>query len=464
MVNFENIGFSPELKKAIKKMGYKQATEVQEKSIPLMVSGKNVVSKSFTGSGKTAAFGIALSERILKGESQAALILCPTRELASQVKEELERINSETDIKVAAIYGGTKMSADEKILSKRVDILCATPGRLLDHFKHRRLNPKTFDTVVLDEADRMLDMGFIKDIKHILSYIMPERTHLFSATLSGSVAKLIERFIPDYEEVMVAHEIVGKTLVQKKQPYSRQERFPKLMEWIKKAENGRILIFVATKRTADYLNEKLRGKGLRSTTIHGDKSQKAREASLEKFKEGRKKILIATDVAARGLQIDNVELVVNLDRARDADTHKHRIGRTGRMGKEGLAVTFIPKEDSDKGFWKDPGINYKQFPKRGGRRQGGPRGRTFAGRSPRGSPGHGPRGSPGHGPRDQFPRERKQYNDMYAGPHSSGPSHSAGPQSSGPSHRRSGPGPHGAGPRARRQKKGKRSNDYVYGN
>ncbi len=443
MVNFENLGFSPELKAAIKQMGYKQATEVQEKSIPLMVSGKNVISKSFTGSGKTAAFGIAISERILKGESQGALVLCPTRELASQVKEEIERINQKTDLKVFAVYGGTKMSADDKILSKRIDILCATPGRLLDHFKHRRLNPQTFDTVVLDEADRMLDMGFIKDIKHILSYIMPERTHLFSATLTGSVAKLIEKFIPDYEEVIVAHEIVGNSLIQKKQVFSREEKFPKLLEWIKKTDNGRILIFVATKRTADFLDEKLRRKGFKSTTIHGDKSQRAREASLERFKEGRKKILIATDVAARGLQIDNVELVINLDRARDADTHKHRIGRTGRMGKEGLAVTFIPKEDSDKSFFKDLGINYKQFPKRGGRRfpgQGAPRGRGFPGRGS-----GGPRNR-----RDTFPRGRSQYNDMHAGPQGSG-SHS------------SSSGPHGSGPKNRRQKKGKRSNDYVYG-
>lgn len=434
MVNFENIGFSPELKRAVKKMGYTQATEVQEKSIPLIISGKNVVSKSFTGSGKTAAFGIALSERILRGDSRGALVLCPTRELAVQVKEEIERINSETGLKVEAVYGGRKMSLDDKILRREIHILCATPGRLLDHFKHRRLSPGIFDTVVLDEADRMLDMGFIKDIKHILSYIMPKSTHLFSATISGSVAKLIERFIPEYEEVMVAHEIVGKTLKQKKQSFSRDEKFAMLLEWIKRAGNGRILIFVATKRSADYLNEKLKRKGLRSTTIHGDKTQKAREASLEKFREGRKKILIATDVAARGLQIDNVELVINLDRAGDADTHKHRIGRTGRMGEEGLAVTFIPKEDPDKSFWKDLGINYRQFDKKGKR---------FSGRRP----GRFSRGSSrqfGRRQHNPLPSRGSQYNDMYAGA------------------REEGSGLHGSAPQ-RRHKKGRHSNDYVYG-
>jgi len=364
MTNFENIGFVPELKKAIKKMGYLQATEVQEKAIPLMIAGHNVVSKSFTGSGKTAAFGIAISERILKGKSTAALVLCPTRELAIQVMEEIEKINERTGLSIVAVYGGRKMSIDDKILRKKIDILCATPGRLLDHFEHRRLNPKIFDTVVLDEADRMLDMGFIKDIKHALAFIRPKNTHLFSATLTGSVAKIIETYIPKYKEVIIAEEIVGKSLLQKKQPFSKADKFQKLLHWIQKADNQRVLVFVATKRSADFLNQKLKRDGFKSTTIHGDKTQKAREIALNKFKEGRKNILIATDVAARGLQIDSVEFVINFDRARDADTHKHRIGRTARMQEKGLAITFIPNEDSDKNFWKDTGINYKQFPKR----------------------------------------------------------------------------------------------------
>jgi len=371
MVNFELLGFSPELKSAIKKMGYIEATEVQEKVIPLMISGQNVISKSFTGSGKTAAFGISISERILKGESSAALVVCPTRELAVQVKEELEKINSETGLSVLAVYGGTKMSRDEKMLKKRIDILCATPGRLLDHFEHRRINPKLFDTVVLDEADRMLDMGFIKDIKDVLAFVRPKNTHLFSATLTRGVAKLIETYIPDFKEVMIQEEIIGKNIIEQEQRFSKDEKFSKLLEWLKKAGRQRVLVFVSTKHFSDLLDKKLRQLGFRSTAIHGDKSQEAREASLRKFKEGEKNILIATDIAARGLQIDNVEYVINLDRAHDADTHKHRIGRTGRMGDKGLAITFVPNEDHDKSFWKDLGINYKQFSKNGPRKSFG---------------------------------------------------------------------------------------------
>lgn len=401
MTNFENIGFSSKLKKAIGEMGYKKATEVQARAIPLMISGQNVVSKSFTGSGKTAAFGLALSERLLTGESKAALILCPTRELALQVKEELQKITKETGFSVVAVYGGTKMSQDERILKKRIDILCATPGRLIDHFEHRRLDPKMFDTVVLDEADRMLDMGFIRDIKHVLAFVRPKNTHLFSATLTGSVAKLIERYIPKFEEVIVQEEIIGKNILQRKQSYAKGEKFPKLVKWLREAGNERVLIFVSTKKSADSFDERLKKSGFRSTTIHGDKSQNAREYALQKFKDGKKNILIATDVAARGLQVDNVEYVINLDRARDEDTHKHRIGRTGRMGDKGLAITFVPSEDKDRAFWKDFGVAYKQ---------GGAR-RSFShDRNPRRSFSH-----------ERNPRREKGYHPSASNPHGSGP-------------------------------------------
>jgi len=419
MINFENIGFSPKLKKAIKHMGYHTATEVQEKSIPLMISGHNVVSKSFTGSGKTAAFGIALSERIISGESCGALVVCPTRELAVQVKEELREINRDTGLIIEAIYGGTKMSRDERIVKKKIDILCATPGRLLDQFEHRRLNPKIFDTVVLDEADRMLDMGFIRDIKHILSFVRPKNTHLFSATLTGSVAQIIERYIPTFKEVIIAEEIVGINILQKKEPYAREDKFAKLLNWIKKAGKDRVLVFVSTKHLSDSINEKLKRDGFKSTTIHGDKKQKARETALKNFKEGRRNILIATDVAARGLQIDNVEFVINFDRARDADTHKHRIGRTGRMGDKGLAITFIPKDDSDKSFWKDPGINYAQGQKRRPSR-GGSQNRSGRGFSQNRS---------GRGFSQNRSGERRSFGPRQAGPHGSGPRRKRGRRS-----------------------------------
>jgi len=311
MVKFENIGFHPLLKKAIKEMGYEKATEVQQKSIPLMIKGNNIICKSFTGSGKTAAFGLALADRILEGESDAALIICPTRELAIQVKEEIEKITKEAGLKVVAVYGGHKMSDEVRQFKHRIDILCATPGRLLDHIEHRRLDPKSFDTVVLDEADRMLDMGFIREIKHILAFIRPTNTHLFSATLTGTVATLIERYIPTFKEVLIEEEIVGKNILQRKQSFSRPEKFEKLLKWINVAAGQKVLVFVSTKRGADMIQSKLKQKGFRASAIHGDKSQKFREIALRQFKEGTKTIMLATDVAARGLQIDNVEYVIN---------------------------------------------------------------------------------------------------------------------------------------------------------
>jgi ATP-dependent RNA helicase DeaD len=372
LTNFENMPISPELKKAVHSMGYKEATEVQEKVIPLIMKGNNVVSRSFTGSGKTAAFGIALSDRMMQGRTHAVLIICPTRELAVQVSEEVQKINRFTGFKVAAVYGGHKMSGELRELEKGVDILCATPGRLMDHIQHRAIDPSIFDTVVLDEADRMLDMGFIKEIKEILSFVNPEHTHLFSATLDGNVAHLIEKYIPDFKEVLIEDETIGKNILEKRLEHSGQNKVNKLIEIIESAGDNRVLVFVSTKRYADKLNHQLKDLGFRATSIHGDKTQKGREISLKNFKEGRKNVLIATDVAARGLQIDNVEFVVNFDRPNDADTYKHRVGRTGRMGAVGHAITFIPENAESRELWFDP-------------MKGKPMNRGFGGRGPRGN-------------------------------------------------------------------------------
>ena len=345
-MSFEDIQFSDEIKTAIKKMNYDKATNVQLDTIPLILEGHNVIVQSHTGSGKTAAFGIPISELIFTGKIKACLILCPTRELAIQVKDEIKRINSKTRLKVTAFYGGHGMSVEEKQTRMGIDILCATPGRLLDHFRSNKLDPMQFETLVLDEADRMLDMGFINDLREIIDRVDPVRMHLFSATLAGNVANIIQEFIPEYEEIIVPGEVVGTNIIERHIKVPREKRITALIEILEEAKDERVLVFVSTKRTADFLAKKLYQEGYSTESIHGDKTQKRREHALADFREGKRRVLVATDVAARGLQIDNVEYVVNYDLANDADTHKHRIGRTGRMGKKGCAISFVGSDDS----------------------------------------------------------------------------------------------------------------------
>ncbi len=356
-MKFEDMKFSDKLHKAIKEMNYETPTEVQEQSIPLVIEGHNLICKSFTGSGKTAAFGIGISERLLNGKSHGVLIIGPTRELVVQVKEEVHKINRYSGLKVSVVYGGHGMMPEVQALRKGVDILCATPGRLLDHIKQGIIKRDFFDTVVLDEADRMLDMGFVEDLNKIMEFFKPKNTLLFSATLEQEIVKLIHKYIPNYKEVMIKTEIVGENIIEKKIEMRPQDKFLYLLEIVKKAEGKRVLVFVSTKREAENVERKLAKSGFFASSIHGDKSQKFREMALKDFKSGKVSIMVATDVAARGLQIDNVEFVVNYDIARDKDTHKHRIGRTGRMGATGYAITFMTGEEM-----------FRDDRKRGGRR------------------------------------------------------------------------------------------------
>ncbi|MCK4319731.1 DEAD/DEAH box helicase [Candidatus Micrarchaeota archaeon] len=344
-MKFEEMDIDDSIKKALKDMKYENATEVQLRTMPDINYGKNVVVRSQTGSGKTSAFGIPLSERIISGKSKYVLIIGPTRELMVQVKNEIKELNKYTNISAYAVYGGHGIVGEIRVLKGSVQILCATPGRLWDHIERKTINPLDFDTVVLDEADRMLDMGFINEIKKILGVVKPKNIHMFSATLDGRVAKLINKYITKYEEVILKDEIVGVDIIEKKITVPKEEKFTELVAHLKKAKGKRVLVFVSTKRYADKLKEKLSRMDFRATCIHGDLTQRKREVALENFKSKKKNVLIATDVAARGLQIDNVGYVINYDEAMDADTHRHRIGRTGRMGKMGYAITFLDSYD-----------------------------------------------------------------------------------------------------------------------
>ncbi len=336
---FDEFNIKPVLKDGLRRMNYSDSTEVQELTFPVIMGSKNVVVKSFTGSGKTLAFGIPLSERVLRKDSKATVIIGPTRELVIQVSTELQKLNRFSRMRVFTVYGGHGITGEVMSLRKGFEILCATPGRLLDHLERGNLKNINVDTVVLDEGDLMLDMGFQEDINKILRIIRPKNVHLFSATMEGKVTQVIKEHIPKYEMVDIKTEIVGTQIFEEEIKLRSEQKFPKLLEYLNKA-TGKVLIFSSTKRYVEILRERIEKEGIRCNTLHSAITQARREHALREFRDGKIKILIATDVASRGLHIDDVEYVINYDTARSSEIHKHRIGRTGRMGKIGNAITF----------------------------------------------------------------------------------------------------------------------------
>jgi len=336
---FDEFNIKPMLKDGLRRMNYNDSTEVQELTFPVMMGGKNVVVKSFTGSGKTLAFGIPLSERILRRDSNSVVIIGPTRELVVQVCTEIQKLNRFSRMKIFTVYGGHGITGEVVSLRKGFEILCATPGRLLDHIERGNLRNIKVDTVILDEGDLMLDMGFQEDINKILRMLKPRNVHLFSATIDGKITQVIKEHIQQYELIDIQKEIVGTQIFEEEIKLRPEQKFPKLLEYLNQA-TGKILIFSSTKRYVEILRERIEKEGFQCNTIHGDITQARREHALREFKTGKIKILIATDVASRGLHIDDVEYVINYDSARSDDIHKHRIGRTGRMGKIGNAITF----------------------------------------------------------------------------------------------------------------------------
>ena len=340
-MKFKDMGISERTVSALDEMGYADATEVQEKTIPLVFQGEDVIVRSQTGTGKTAAFGIPLIEMISVNKNKKCLILAPTRELALQITKELRSIASNQGLHIFAVYGGAGMWEQRHKLRKGFDILIATPGRLLDHLRQGNLKLNQVNCVVLDEADRMLDIGFKPDIDKILGLVTLERqTFLFSATIDNRIKAMSRVYMHDPKIVEVGP--IGKIVEIDEQAItlSRAEKLQKLADILRKEPMSRTLVFVRSKRAVEFVCRKLNTQGIKAGYIHGDKSQSQRERAVRDFQEGRFMILIATDVAARGLHIDDIHHVINYDEADSPDTHTHRIGRTGRMGKAGKATTF----------------------------------------------------------------------------------------------------------------------------
>jgi ATP-dependent RNA helicase DeaD len=347
---FEELGLSAQLTRALAENGFEAPFPIQEAAIPLVLEGKDVVGQAHTGTGKTAAFGLPILQRIKADGQVQALILTPTRELAVQVTTEINRFAKYTGIKSVAIYGGQSINMQLDKLQRGVQIVVATPGRLIDHIKQGSIILDDVKFVVLDEADRMLDMGFIDDIKFILFYVNEDRqTCLFSATMPPEIMRLAEEYMrrDEIENVRLnEEEITLETIEQSYLVVEEREKFKHLCNFIKQNKDGaaQTIVFAATKQRADRVAYNLRQEGFSAVTIHGDLSQKQRDHAMGKFRKGAEDILVATDIAARGIDVPTVGNVINYDVPDDPNVYFHRIGRTARAGAEGKAISLVSND------------------------------------------------------------------------------------------------------------------------
>jgi ATP-dependent RNA helicase DeaD len=346
-MQFINIVKDPQILKAISELGWEEPTPVQEQGIPLASQGTDLMAQAQTGTGKTGAFAIPILGRMQKTGKIQCLVVVPTRELAVQVAGDLQDMAKYTGHVAAAIYGGQSINVQINKLRKGVDCVVGTPGRVMDLMRRGELSFEQVKYVVLDEADRMLDMGFIDDIEWILKRVPKDRqTMLFSATLPEQIRDLAQRYMRSPREIIVSQDTL--TVPKTEQVYinvGRKNKMWALCRIMDSEKPTRAMVFCSTKRMVDILAGKLRGYGYRAEGIHGDLTQAARDKAMEKFRSGKANVLIATDVAARGLDIEDVTHVVNYDIPENPEDYIHRIGRTARAGKEGCAITFVTKEE-----------------------------------------------------------------------------------------------------------------------
>jgi ATP-dependent RNA helicase RhlE len=348
---FVRFGLDERLMKAVSELGYERPTPIQEQAIPLVMAGRDVIGSAQTGTGKTAAFGLPILHKLLGEQKRThtvrVLILSPTRELAAQIEEALHSFARHTKIKIAAVIGGVSIVPQTKKLREGVDILVATPGRLLDHLEHRNVDLRGLDVFVLDEADRMLDMGFLPDVRRIIAQLPTARqTMLFSATIPPEIAKLAAALLKNPQRVEIASRgstAVGIThAVYPVQSYLKPDLLPAILREIGAHS---VLVFTRTKRRADKLSRVLTKTGLRIAVIHGDRSQNQRQAALEGFRKGKFEVLVATDIAARGLDVEGITHVINFDVPGSPEDYIHRIGRTARAEAVGDAFTLVAPEE-----------------------------------------------------------------------------------------------------------------------
>ncbi len=352
MTTFSSLGLAETLLRAVEAQGYSIPTPIQAQGIPAVLSGRDVMAAAQTGTGKTAAFSLPLLQRLAadttaQRRTPRALILTPTRELAAQIQECLVQYGANLKIKSAVIFGGVGINPQIDMLRRGVDILVATPGRLLDLYGQGEVNFSKIEVLILDEADRMLDMGFIHDIRKILKVLPPKRQNLmFSATFCDEIRQLAKGLLDRPLEITVTPERVAAETVSQEIYHVEKDQKPALLSHlIKQHDWHQVLVFTRTKHGADRLTRKLVRDGIEAAAIHGNKSQNARTRALDDFKANRIQVLVATDIAARGIDIDQLPQVVNFELPHVSEDYVHRIGRTGRAGLSGHAVSLVEREE-----------------------------------------------------------------------------------------------------------------------
>lgn len=348
-MKYAELNVSPEIRRAVEAMGFTEMTEVQEKAIPLMMAGHDMIAKAPTGTGKTCAFGIPVIERIQKEKKvPQAVILAPTRELAQQIAAELQNLcQFMPEVRIACLYGGANMQRQAEKLQKGCQIIVATPGRLMDHYKRRTIDVSAVETVVLDEADEMLNMGFYKDVRHIIDLMKNRKSlSMFSATISREVMDIGWLYQHDAAEVTVQPKLESMPkIAQYKLLTTNRDKLGDLAQLVIGEGYKRVMVFCNTKFTTATLCNQLARLNFSVDCLHGDLSQAERNRIMTRFREGQIAMLVATDVAARGIDVSDVDAVVNYDVPSENEHYTHRIGRTGRARREGSSYLFYTKEE-----------------------------------------------------------------------------------------------------------------------
>lgn len=353
---FAELNLAPAIVAAVESLGYTTPTPVQKQAIPLILAGRDLLAQAQTGTGKTAAFALPLLQKLLPLANTSAsparhpvraLVLAPTRELAIQVHDSIVTYGKNLPLRCTVVYGGVNMDSQEHILRAGIEILVATPGRLLDHAGNRTLHLNQVQFLVLDEADRMLDMGFLPDLKRILSLLPSQRqTLLFSATFSADIVRLAGSFLNQPERVEVARRnTAAENVEQVAHKVAEQDKTDAIIDLLRQRDIGQALVFTRTKVSADKLGHRLRRRGVEVAVIHGDKAQVDRITALDGFKQGSTHLLVATDIAARGLDIVELPCVINYEMPYSPEDYVHRIGRTGRAGASGLAISLVAPDE-----------------------------------------------------------------------------------------------------------------------
>ncbi len=352
MTQFNQLGLSDPILRAVTEQGYETPTPIQQQAVPAVIAGKDLMAAAQTGTGKTAGFTLPILENLSKGKKAGhnqvrALVLTPTRELAAQVAENVRLYGQYLSLKSAVVFGGVKINPQMQKLRGGVDILVATPGRLLDLYQQNAIRFDELEVLVLDEADRMLDMGFIHDIKRILKVLPPKRQNLlFSATFSDEIRALAKGIIHQPVEIAVAPKnTTADKVSQLIHPVDKKQKTELLIQLIKDNQWHQVLVFTRTKHGANKLTKKLISADIPAAAIHGNKSQGARTRALAEFKSGEIQVLVATDIAARGIDIDLLPHVINFDLPNVAEDYVHRIGRTGRAGSSGEAISLVSSDE-----------------------------------------------------------------------------------------------------------------------